>query len=37
MELPEVTVTAINPNREGISEEGKQFIIGLNNNRNHFM
>lgn len=37
MELPEVTVTAINPNREGISEEGKQFIMGLNNNRNHFM
>ena len=37
MELPEVTVTAINPNRKGISEEGKQFIIGLNNNRGHFM
>ena len=37
MELPEVTVTAINPNREGLSEEGKQFIVGLNNNRNHFM
>ena len=37
MELPEVTVTAINPNREGLSEEGRQFIIGLNNNRNHFM
>ena len=37
MELPEVTVTAINPNRKGISEEGKQFIMGLNNNRGHFM
>lgn len=37
MELPEVTVTAINPNREGISEEGKDFIRGLNAKRNHFM
>lgn len=35
--LPEITVTAINPNDKNLGEDGKNFIRGLNNNRNHFM
>lgn len=37
MELPEVTVTAINPNRPGISTDGKKFIQGVNEKRNQYM
>lgn len=37
MELPEVTVTAINPNRPGISNSGKKFIQGVNEKRNQYM
>lgn len=37
MELPEVTVTAINPNRPGISTSGKKFIQGVNEKRNQYM
>ena len=37
MELPEVTVTAINANRPGISTSGKKFIQGVNEKRNQYM
>lgn len=35
--LPEITVTAINPNNKDLWEDGKDFIRALNDNRNYFM